>query len=383
MYHSHYPEYYIDPGELLMPFELIESNVADIVAPVVVIIDDEFTSRAILDKVVRNVQKNIIVQTFSDPVPAMEWVRSNQPDLIMLDYMMGSMTGLEVVKQMRRIASLEGVPIVVVTSLEEREVRYQVLDAGATDFITKPIDPYECRVRCRNMLALRMQQKIILSRSQFLEYRVADATRLVRQREQETLFRLAKAGEYRDQDTGDHILRMARYSRLIAEAMGLSQDRCDLIEAAAPMHDIGKIGMPDNVLLKPGKLTVDEFDLMKAHPLVGYQILQNSPSKYLSMAADIALGHHEKFDGSGYPYGLKGEQIPLEARIVSVADVYDALTSNRPYKKGWTSDESLAYLISQKGIHFDPECVDAFVAQFGKVSFVQHQLPGIADPQPM
>jgi len=362
-----------------MPFELIESNLAETLAPLVVIIDDEFTSRAILDKVVRNVQKNIIVKTFADPVVAMEWVRSNQPDLIMLDYMMGGMTGLEVVKQIRRIDSLEGVPIVVVTSMEEREIRYQVLDAGATDFITKPIDPYECRVRCRNMLSLRMQQKIILSRSQFLEYRVADATRLIHQREQETLFRLAKAGEYRDQDTGDHILRMARYSRLIAEALNLPQDKCDLIEAAAPMHDIGKIGMPDNILLKPGKLSLDEFDVMKAHPLIGYQILQNSPSKYLSMGADIALGHHEKFDGSGYPYGLKGDQIALEARIVSVADVYDALTSNRPYKEGWSSQESLNYLVAQKGIHFDPDCVDAFLSQLGKVSYQQQKLPGIPE----
>lgn len=354
-----------------MPFELIESNVADAVAPVVVIIDDEFTSRAILDKVVRSVQKNVIVKTFADPFEAMEWIRSNQPDLIMLDYMMGGMTGLEAVQKIRRIASLEGVPIVVVTSLEEREIRYQVLDAGATDFITKPIDPYECRVRCRNMLSLRMQQKIILSRSQFLEYRVADATMKIHQREQETLFRLAKAGEYRDQDTGDHILRMARYSRLIAEALGLPLDRCDLIEAAAPMHDIGKIGMPDNILLKPGKLSTDEFDVMKAHPLVGYQILQNSPSKYLSLGADIALGHHEKYDGSGYPYGRKGDNIPLEARIVSVADVYDALTSKRPYKQGWTSAESLAYLTDQRGSHFDPDCVDAFLSQFGKVSSIQ------------
>ena len=363
-----------------MPFELIESNVVDTIAPVVVVIDDEFTSRVILEKVIRSVQKDIIVKTFSDPVIAMEWVRSNQTDLIMLDYLMGSMSGLEAVKQMRCISSLEGVPIVVVTSLEEREVRYQVLDAGATDFITKPIDPYECRVRCRNMLSLRMQQKIILSRSQFLEYRVADATRMVHQREQETLFRLAKAGEYRDQDTGEHILRMAHYSRLIAESLGLSKDRCDLIEAAAPMHDIGKIGMPDNILLKPGKLSLDEFDIMKAHPLVGYQILQNSPSKYLSLGADIALGHHEKYDGSGYPYGIKGDKIPLEARIVSVADVFDALTSNRPYKKGWTSDESLAYITAQKGSHFDPDCVDAFVAQFNKEGFIQQQLPGFAEP---
>lgn len=361
-----------------MPFELIENNVADAVAPVVVVIDDEFTSRAILDQVVRSVQKNIIVKTFADPFAALEWIRSNQPDLIMVDYMMNGMTGLEAVQQMRRIASLEGVPIVVVTSLEERDARYQVLEAGATDFITKPIDPYECKVRCRNMLSLRMQQKIILSRSQFLEYRITDATRQIRQRELETLFRLAKAGEYRDQDTGNHIVRMAKYSRLIAEALGLEQKRCEMIEIAAPMHDIGKIGIPDNILLKPGKLAVNEFDVMKSHPLVGYQILRNSPSKYLTMGAEIALSHHEKYDGSGYPRGIKGEKIPIEARIVAVADVYDALTSRRPYKSGWSNDGSLAYLTANKGSHFDPDCVDAFVEQFDRISDIQSQL---SDPQ--
>ena len=357
-----------------MSFELIEDSLEKVIAPLVVIIDDEFTSRAILDKVVKSVQKNILVKTFADPFQAMEWIRSNQPDLIMVDYMMSGMTGLEMVQQLRQVSSLEGVPIVVVTSLEERNIRYQVLDSGATDFITKPIDPYECRVRCRNMLSLRMQQKIILNRSQFLEYRIADATSKIRQREQETLFRLAKAGEYRDQETGNHILRMARYSRLIAEAMTLPRERCDLIEAAAPMHDIGKIGIPDHILLKPGKLTREEFDIMKSHPLFGYQILHNSPSKYLSLGAEIALNHHEKVDGSGYPHGKVRDEIPLEARIVAVADVYDALTSVRPYKKSWSTEDSMAHLKSSRGSHFDPDCVDAFISQFDKVTKIQEEL---------
>jgi two-component system response regulator RpfG len=357
-----------------MAFELLGDNLENAIAPQVIIIDDEFTSRVILEKVVKSVQKNIFVKTFAEPFEALDWVRTNQPDLIMVDYMMSGMNGLEMVQQMRRISTLEGVPIVVVTSLEERNIRYQVLDSGATDFITKPIDPYECRVRCRNMLSLRMQQKIILSRAQFLEYRIADATQKIRQREQETLFRLARAGEYRDQETGNHIVRMARYSRLVAEALTLPMDRCDLIEAAAPMHDIGKIGIPDHILLKPGKLGVEEFDVMKSHPLLGYQILHNSPSKYLSLGAEIALGHHEKYDGSGYPYGKAKEEIPLEARIVAVADVYDALTSRRPYKKSWTSEESLAYLTANRGSHFDPVCVDAFVAQIDKIHNIQQEL---------
>ena len=363
-----------------MLFEVIDHEITRAQAPIAVIIDDEFTSRAILGKVIQGIQKGIILQAFADPIAAMAWVRENQPDLITVDYVMSGMTGLEVVQQIRRISTLKDVPIVVVTSMEDRNIRYKALEAGATDFIAKPIDPYECGVRCRNMLSLRMQQKIILDRSLFLEKAIADATEQIRQRELETLLKLAKAGEYRDEDTGEHIIRMAKYSRLIAEALSLTQERCDLIEVAAPMHDIGKIGIPDYILLKQGRLTAEEFAIMKSHPRIGFQILQHSPSKYLSLGAEIALAHHEKYDGSGYPDGLNGKAIPLEARIVAVADVYDALTSSRPYKKAWSSEEGLTYLDKNKGVHFDPDCVDAFISQFSKVLLVQ-QLTGLDEPQ--
>lgn len=356
-----------------MTFEVIEQNMADAI-PSVVIIDDEFTSRTILDRVIRSIQENIIVTSFDNPVEAMTWIRSNQPDLVLVDYMMNGMTGLDVVKQIRSMSFQDGVQIVVVTSMEDRHIRYQVLDAGASDFINKPIDPYECRTRCRNMLTLRIQQKIILGRSVSLEKEVVDATKKIHQREMETLFRLAKAGEHRDADTGNHILRMAKYSRLIAETLGLPQENCDLIENAAPMHDIGKIGIPDHILLKQARLTAEEFSIMKNHAAIGFQILQHSPSKYLSMGAEIALRHHEKFDGSGYPDGLKGTSIPLEARIVAVADVYDALTSARPYKKAWTNKEAETFLTASKGIHFDPDCVDAFLSQRSQATLIQLQL---------
>lgn len=362
-----------------MPFELIEDGYEHTTAPLVVIIDDEFTSRAILEKIVQSIQKEIIVKSFADPITALAWIKGNHPDLIILDHLMAGMTGLEALQQMRLIYSLEGVPIVVVTSSEERDIKYQALETGATDFITKPIDPYECRVRCRNMLNLRLQQKIILNHSHFLEQRIEDATKQIRSREQETLFRLAKAGEYRDEETGNHIIRMARYSRLIAEELGLMSDHCDLIELAAPMHDIGKIGIPDHILQKPGKLSPDELVIMKTHPLIGFRILQDSPSKYLMMGATIALSHHEKYDGSGYPNGTKGDNIPLEARIVAVADVYDALTSNRPYKKAWSNEDSMEYLTTNSGKHFDPACVDAFTTQYSKIIHIQHQLQDLPE----
>ncbi|KXS31992.1 MAG: Response regulator receiver modulated metal dependent phosphohydrolase [Candidatus Gallionella acididurans] len=360
-----------------MPFELIEDSFENTPTPLVVIIDDEFTSRVILEKIVQGVQRNIFVKAFADAITALAWIKENPPDLIIIDYLMSGMTGLEALQQMKNMYALEGVPIVIVTASEDRDIKYQALESGATDFITKPIDPYECRVRCRNMLNLRRQQKILLSHSHFLEQRVAEATRQIRTREQETLFRLAKAGEYRDEETGNHILRMAKYSRLIAEHLGLDQDNCDLIELAAPMHDIGKIGIPDHILQKPGALNPDELAIMRTHPLIGFKILQDSPSKYLMLGATIALSHHEKYDGSGYPHGTKGVDIALEARIVAVADVYDALTSNRPYKKAWSNEDSLAYLTSNIGKHFDPACVDAFIAKYSEVLIIQRQLQDI------
>lgn len=357
-----------------MIFELLEDTFEDTATPLVVVIDDEFTSRIILERVAHSIQTNILVKIFGDPITAISWIRDNHPDLVLVDYMMEGMTGLEAVKQMRQITSLEGVPIVVVTSVEDRDIRYQALEAGASDFINKPIDPYECRIRCRNMLYLRLQQKVILRHSLSLEQQIAEATKQIHFREEETLLRLAKAGEFRDTDTGNHVLRMAKYSYLIAEKLGLSLEHCKLIELAAPMHDIGKIGIPDHILLKPGKLEPAEMDIMKTHSQIGYKILHGSPSKYLNLGAEIALAHHEKFDGSGYPNGARGEAITLEARIVAVADVFDALTSERPYKKKWTNEAALEFLNTNSGSHFDPLCVQAFLAQLGQVAIIQQQL---------
>ena len=364
-----------------MSFDSIDQNFMSTSTPTVLIIDDDFTSRRMLEQVVHGMKKNIAVKTFSDPFTALAWVKMNEPDLIMLDYKMNGMTGLEVMREIRRMPALEDIPIVIVTALEDKNIRYQALEAGATDFITKPIDPYECAVRCRNMLTLRMQQKIILNRSQLLQQAASGATKQIRDRELETLFRLAKAGEYRDEETGNHIIRMAKYSRLIAESLSLPEEQCELIEVAAPMHDIGKIGISDLILLKSAKLTTEEFEIMKTHATIGYNILHDSPSKYLRLGAEIALGHHEKFDGSGYPQGLKGEIIPLEARIVAVADVFDALTSTRPYKKSWSNEEAFAHLDAHKGKHFDPRCVAAFVMQHDKLAHIQMELQDIIEPQ--
>jgi two-component system response regulator RpfG len=202
---------------------------------------------------------------------------------------------------------------------------------------------------------------------------VEDATREVKEREKETLLRLARAGEFRDEETGNHLIRMSRYSRLIANALGLGTEEAETIELAAPLHDIGKIGIPDGILLKAGKLADNEWQVMRRHPLIGHEILKGSASKYVRMGALIALGHHEKYDGSGYPNGLVGDHVPLCARIVAVADVYDALTSVRPYKTAWRSEQAFDYVRSQSGQHFDPHMVEAFVAVKKQVIEVQHE----------
>jgi len=283
------------------------------------------------------------------------------------------MDGIEFVKRLRALPGYEHVPIVMVTVHDDRKVRYAALDAGITDFLTKPVDARECLARCRNLLTLRRQQIALEDRRRLLEHMVEDATREVREREKETLLRLARAGEFRDEETGYHLIRMSRYSRLIAGALGLGHDDAETVELAAPLHDIGKIGIPDGILLKPAKLDDGEWEVMRRHPVIGHEILKGSASKYVRMGALIALGHHEKYDGSGYPNGLVGDHIPLCARIVAIADVYDALTSIRPYKSAWTSGRAFEYVAAQAGRHFDPRLVDAFAGMRKQVLQIQNE----------
>lgn len=340
----------------------------------ILIIDDQLTSRQILQQLVISIEENISVEAFSNPLEALEWTTGNTTDLILVDYKMPEMNGIEFIKRFRTHPASSHVPVIMVTSIEDRAVRYEALEAGATDFLMKPVDHHECRARCNNLLTQYQQYKIISDRSRWLERRVSEATSEIRLRERETLLRLARAGEYRDEETGNHVVRMAKYSRIIAEQLGFSKDDADVIEMAAPMHDIGKIGIRDDILLKPGKLTHEEFEIMKRHTIIGYDILKDSPSKYLQMGGVIALCHHEKFDGTGYPYGKKGTEIPIEARIVAVADVYDALVSDRPYKNAWSTDASLDYMESHSGKHFDPDALHAFIEQLDTVSKIQNML---------
>lgn len=308
---------------------------------------------------------------FQEPFEGLAWCSENLPDLIIVDYMMPELDGMELISRLRKVPGREEIPVLMITANDDKDVRYGALQIGATDFLNKPVDRIEFSARVRNMLALGTSRRHLADRAAWLATEVKKATEAIHAREQELLFRLSRAAEFRDPETGAHIQRMAHYSRLIAIGLGLSVDEQELILQAAPMHDVGKIGIPDAILLKPGKLSHEEFELMKGHSALGYELLNGSASTVLQTAATIAISHHEKFDGTGYPYGTVGEAIPLFGRIVAVADVFDALTSARPYKRAWEIDQAVAFLREGSGLHFDPTCVDAFLARWDEVLAVR------------
>jgi two-component system, response regulator RpfG len=325
-------------------------------------IDDQSTSRAILTQVIKSINPKIQVIEKSNPAEAIEWATQNKADLVYVDYLMPEMNGIQFVRLLKTLPNYEAVPVIMITIRKDAETRYAALDAGVTDFISKPIDVYECTARCKNLLTMHQQHIALQNKSYLLENLVRAATVEIKSREKETLMRLARAGEHKDYDTAMHLQRMSLYSRALAEKIGLTEEEAEIIELAAPLHDIGKIGIPDSILLKKGPLDDIELKQMRKHPLIGYEILQDSPSKYLQKGSEIALAHHERYDGTGYPYSLKGTDIPLAARIVAIADVFDALTSVRPYKQAWSIDKALEYVLEESGKHFDPELVEAMMA---------------------
>jgi two-component system, response regulator RpfG len=339
----------------------------------VLIVDDLFSSRLLLAEIVRQIDGKLNLELFDTPSRALEYARNNRVDMVLTDYKLPEFDGVQLVRQIRSLPHCIDVPIVVITVVDDRRVRYEALEAGATDFLIKPLDEHETRARCANLLDLRRHKIVLSDQARVLQYQVDKSVAEIHERELETLSKLAKAGEFRDRTTGNHLTRMARYSALIGTNLGLAPETVHVLEVAAPMHDIGKIGIPDSILLKEGPLTPEEDGVMKTHPRIGYDILKGSPSKYLSMGAIIALGHHEKFDGSGYPNGLHGEDIPIVGRVVAVADVFDALVSERPYKHAWTIEEGFAYLQGQKGKHFDPRCVEAFISGEARVREIRQQ----------
>ncbi|OSM01719.1 response regulator [Magnetofaba australis] len=277
----------------------------------------------------------------------------SKPDMILLDVMMPEMDGYEVCRRLKADPATARIPVIFITAKSEQEDERRGLELGAVDYITKPISPPIVKVRVRTHLALYDQQREL---RRMVDERTEE---LVRTR-MEIIRRLGRAAEFKDNETGLHVIRMSHYSRLMAQALEISEEWTDLVFHAAPMHDIGKIGIPDSVLLKPGKLDDKEWEIMRQHPAFGAQIIGDDPSELMLMSKEIAMTHHEKWDGSGYPNRIAAEDIPLPGRIIAIADVFDALTSERPYKKAWPVEKAVAVIDEGAGVHFDPKLIPVF-----------------------
>jgi putative two-component system response regulator len=341
---------------------------------ILVIDDDEAALRLMKRRLERDGFSNVI----ATPLPklGLELFESSEPDLLILDLNMPEMDGFEVLKALRNMhpEQLAKTPVLILTGEGAHEKKLQALAMGARDFLPKPFDPVELVIRVRGNLEVRGLLHRITKHSEELDLKVKQRTAELERANFEIINRLMSAAEYRDDDTGSHIQRMSRYAELVAQAMGLPEHRCEQILKASPMHDIGKIGIPDSILLKPGKLTPEEWDVMKSHTTIGANLLANGTSELIQLAETIALTHHEKWNGQGYPNGLSGTSIPLVGRIVAVCDVFDALTSERPYKKAWEVERALEVIRGDSGTHFDPDVVEAFFKVLPEILRIKEQM---------
>ena len=309
--------------------------------PLILAVDDEASNLQLLRHILQDQYRLLFAK---DGPRALELARQEQPQLILLDVMMPGMTGYEVCTQLKADPATAAIPVIFVTALSEADDEVIGFDAGAVDYITKPVSPPIVRARVRTHLSLVRIDELKRTRLEIVQ-------------------RLGLAAEYKDNETGLHVIRMSHYARILGLALGMSEAEADDLLHAAPMHDVGKIGIPDSILRKPGPLDKDEWKIMQSHATIGGDIIGRHDSGMLAMAHDLAVTHHEKWDGSGYPLGLAGEQIPLVGRIVAIADVFDALTSARPYKEAWPVEKAVGYLEEQRGKHFEPRLVDVFLRQ--------------------
>ena len=329
----------------------------------ILIVDDQKLHALFLKEVLGQAgYKNVSYLT--DPFKVFPAVQEICPDLIVLDIMMPRLDGFQVMEKLHEFREGHYLPILALSAEKSSEVRLKALQIGANDFVSKPYENPEILIRIRNIVEMRILHMIVEDQNKILEARVQERTKELRESQLDVIRRLAQAAEFRDNNTGIHIIRMSQYCVRFAEALGLSEAECELLLYASPLHDVGKIGIPDSILLKPGPLTTEEYEIMKTHTTLGAKLLSGSNSPMMKMAQTIALTHHEKWDGTGYPQKLKGDDIPLIGQITGLCDVFDALTSDRPYKKAWTTEAALEELVRLKGKQFNPVLVDRFIEVF-------------------
>jgi len=332
----------------------------------ILIVDDEPANLKLLDRMLTHEGYTDLV-SIQDPRQVVPEYRKGAVDLILLDINMPFLNGYEVMEQLQALQDPLLPPIVVLTAQAGRDFLMKALQKGARDFISKPFDRFELLARVRNLLDAQHALRLTFQQKEVLEELVQLRTSEVVKSRLEVVRRLGRAAEFRDNETGQHVMRMSHSCALLAKEIGLPAEQSEIILHASPMHDIGKIGISDTILLKPGRLTPEERAFMETHVIIGADILDNAETELLEVARTIALTHHEKWDGSGYPNRLSGEAIPLKGRIAAIADVFDALTSERPYKKAWPVEEAVANLKENAGSHFDPALVDVFLSILPKI----------------
>ena len=338
----------------------------------ILIIDDQTLDVRILEKILKTANYSA-VHSINDSRLALETYREFQPDLVLLDLRMPHLDGFAVMSQLKEIEKTGYLPVLVLSAEQGREIRLQALQSGAKDFLHKPYDSIEVLCRIRNMIEVRLLHKETNEQNRLLEEKVQVRTKEIRETRLDLIHRLARTAEYRDTETGRHVLRVSHYCACLGAAIGMSASQCDLLLHASPLHDIGKIAIPDDILRKPDQLTPEERKIMQTHTTVGAELLSGSNFALMKMAEQIALTHHEKWDGTGYPRGLKGDDIALVGRICGLCDVFDALTSKRSYKKAWSIDETFLEIKNQSGRHFDPYLVECFLKIKSKIEGIVNE----------
>lgn len=337
----------------------------------IISIDDNINNLKMVEIFAKSL--SVDVESFSDPLVALERTQQFQFDLVIVDYMMPILNGIAFIEKFRIVDKMT--PIIMITALgDDDDIHLKALTAGANDFLKKPINGALFKLRVSNFLEMKMYQLLLTNQAKHLEIEVKKATQEIHEREIEALNVIGKAAEYKDPETGKHNYRVANYSVIIAKELGLNESEQDILFHAAPMHDIGKVGIPDYILLKPGPLTEEEWIIMMQHPEIGNDILKNANSGFLKAGACIAYNHHERYDGTGYPRGLSGNEIPILGRIVALTDVFDALTSKRPYKDAWAFQEAVKEINLLNGTQFDPVIVTAFMKQIEKIREIYEML---------